>query len=245
MTVKNVIITGGSRGIGAATAEVFAQNGFNVIICYKTSYEPAEALATRLGKYYGIGAISVKADVSVTEDVKRLFDIAIDSFGPVDVLVNNAGVSQIKLLNDVSDSEIDDVIGTDLTGVIKTCREAISYMIPEHKGSIVNVSSMWGISGASCESVYSAAKGGVITFTKALSKEVGPSGIRVNCVCPGAIDTDMNKCLDQATRDELADSTSLCRLGDASEVAEAIYFLASDKASYITGQTLTVDGGFI
>lgn len=241
--MPTVIITGSSRGIGKECAVLFAQKGYNVVICYNNSENEARKLQEELNRC-GNNSVCVKLDVSSTESIEGAFKTAYDTFGSIDVLVNNAGVSQIKLLSDVTDDELYEVINTNLIGTIKCSREATRYMVREHKGSIINVSSMWGISGASCESVYSATKGGVITFTKALSKELGPSGIRVNCVAPGVIDTDMNKCLPDDIRETLSDSASLCRIGEPREVAEAVYFLASESASFITGQTLSVDGGF-
>ena len=242
--MPNAVITGSSKGIGKACAKLFAKKGYNVVICYNNSESDARELESDLKKS-GCGVICVKLDVCSTESVEKAFKTAYDTFGSIDVLVNNAGISQIKLLSDITDDELYNVINTNLIGTIKCSREAVKYMLHEHRGSIVNVSSMWGLSGASCESVYSASKGGVIAFTKALAKELGPSGIRVNCVAPGVIDTDMNKCLDDEIRKELSDSTALCRIGQTREVAEAVLFLASDSASFITGQTLTIDGGFI
>lgn len=242
--MPNALITGSSKGIGKACAKLFAKKGYNVVICYNNSESDARELESDLKKN-GCGVICVKLDVCSTESVEKAFKTAYDTFGSIDVLVNNAGISQIKLLSDITDDELYNVINTNLIGTIKCSREAVKYMLHEHRGSIVNVSSIWGISGASCESVYSASKGGVIAFTKALAKELGPSGIRVNCVAPGVIDTDMNKCLDDEIRKELSDSTALCRIGQTREVAEAVLFLASDSASFITGQTLTIDGGFI
>lgn len=242
--MPNAIITGSSKGIGKACAELFVQKGYNVVICYNKSEADAHELESELKKS-GCGVICVKLDVCSTDSIEGAFKKAYDTFGSIDVLVNNAGISQIKLLSDITDDELYDVINTNLIGTIKCSREAVKYMLKEHSGSIVNVSSMWGVSGASCESVYSASKGGVIAFTKALAKELGPSGIRVNCVAPGVIDTDMNKCLDDEIRKELADSTALCRIGEAKDVAEAVFFLTSSSASFITGQTLTIDGGFI
>lgn len=242
--MPTVIVTGSSKGIGSAAARLFAQRGYNVVVCYNGSESRARELQEQLVND-GFNAICVNLDVCSTMSIEQAFKTAYDTFGGIDVLVNNAGISQIKLLSDTTDDELYEVINTNLIGTIKCSREAVKYMIHNHSGSIVNASSMWGVSGASCESVYSASKGGIIAFTKALSKELGPSGIRVNCVAPGVIDTDMNKFLDNETRRELADNASLCRIGQPIEAAEAIYFLASKSASFITGQTLTVDGGFI
>lgn len=242
--MKTAIITGASRGIGKATAKLFAENGYNVVICYNRSDHCAEELEREL-KNKGFRALSIKVDVALDSDIKELFEKTYNTFGSVDVLVNNAGVSSYNLLHDVSNDEFDLMTSVNFGGAFKTCREAIPYMLKSHHGSIVNVSSVWGVSGASCEAVYSATKAAVIGLTKALSKELGPSGIRVNCVAPGVIDTDMNSHHTEETMASLANEASLCRIGKPEEVAEAIYFLASEKSSFITGQVLTVDGGFI
>lgn len=232
--MKRVLITGGSRGIGAAVARLFAENGYEVIINYNKSAEKAKALADELG------ATAICADVSDPLAVKEMFKAA----GNIDVLVNNAGISGFYMLDAMSDDEWNKMINVNLSSVFYCCREVLPQMLHRKSGAIVNVSSMWGQCGASCEVAYSAAKAGVIGFTKALAKEVGPSGIRVNCVAPGAIDTDMNKVLGQEALAEICDETPLGRLGTAEEVAEAIFYLA-DKASFVTGQVLSPNGGLV
>lgn len=241
--MKTAIITGASRGIGSATAIIFAERGYNTVICYNNSKEAADALCDELIRE-GHSAIAYKVDVSRSDEVARLFSDVYARFKSIDVLVNNAGVCSFGLLTDVADEEFDRVNGINYNGTFYCSREAVKYMLKEHKGSIVNVSSMWGISGSSCESVYSASKAAVIGLTKALAKELGPSGIRVNCIAPGVIATEMNSALSEETMNELSESTPLCRIGTQEEVAEAIYFLASDNASFVTGQVLSVDGGF-
>lgn len=240
---KTVIVTGGARGIGAAVSVAFARAGYNVIINYKSSEKEAVGLADSLAAD-GVTALPFRADVSVSGEADALFAFALDKFGRVDVLVNNAGVAGFDLITDVSDEKYRRIMSVDLDGTFNCCRAAAGVMVKAHSGAIVNVSSMWGIVGASCEAVYSAAKAGVIGLTKALAKELGPSGIRVNCVAPGVIHTEMNSRLSKEDIAALADETPLCRIGTPEEVANAILFLASEKASFITGQTLSVDGGF-
>ena len=230
--MKRVLITGASRGIGAACARVFAKSGYDVIINYNYSEEEALRLAEE------IGAETIRADVSDSAQVADMFKAA----GEVDVLVNNAGISGFYMLDAMSDDEWNRMMGVNLSGVFYCTRAVLPQMLRRKSGAIVNVSSMWGICGASCEAAYSASKAGVIGLTKALAKEVGPSGIRVNCVAPGAIDTEMNKKLGEEAIKELCEETPLGRLGRPEEVAAAILFLADDEG-FITGQVLSPNGG--
>lgn len=232
--MRNVLITGASRGIGAATARYFAEMGDKVFINYNKSEEEAKKLAD------SIGGCAIKADVSKSSEVRQM----IEQVGRVDVLVNNAGISGFFMFDAMSDEEWDRIISTNLNGVFYCTREVLPRMISRKSGAIVNVSSMWGVTGASCEVAYSTSKAAIIGMTKALAKEVGPSGIRVNCVAPGTIDTDMNRIFDDATIGELCEDTPLGRIGTPEEVAKAIYFL-SDENSFITGQVLGVNGGFV
>ncbi len=240
---KTAVVTGGARGIGAAVSAAFARAGYNVIINYKSSEKEAVALAEALSAE-GASALPFCADVSRSNDADALMAFAAEKFGGVDVLINNAGVAGFDLLTDVSDEKYRFIMSVDMDGTFNCCRAAASLMVKAHAGAIINVSSMWGITGASCEAVYSAAKAGVIGLTKALAKELGPSGIRVNCVAPGVINTEMNSRLSDEDVAALAEETPLCRIGEPYEVADAILFLASEKASFITGQVLSVDGGF-
>ena len=233
-----VIVTGGSRGIGAACVRAFCKRGDTVAFLYRTSDAAAASLAVECGAY------AVRADISDPAEAAVAIKEAIRLLGGVDVLVNNAGIAQIKLFTEIDDADWRRMIDTNLSGAFYVTREVARVMIAAHSGAIVNVGSMWGKVGASCEVHYSAAKAGLRGMTMALAKELGPSGIRVNCVEPGVIETEMNASLDEETKVSLCDETPLCRMGKVSEVADAVCFLASDAASCITGQILGVDGGF-
>lgn len=233
-----VLITGGSRGIGEACVRAFCQKGDSVAFIYRSNHERANALALETG------AIAICADVSNATSATAATREAIERLGGIDVLVNNAGVAQIKLFSDITDEDWSRMIDTNLSGAFYTAREASRIMVAQHAGRIINIGSMWGKTGASCEVHYSASKAGLRGLTMALAKELGPSNITVNCIEPGVIDTEMNAALDEATREELANSTPLCRIGKAEEVAAAVCFLASKEASFITGQIIGVDGGF-
>ena len=242
---KVVMITGASRGIGAATARKFAINGFDIVLCYNKSQDEAFMLQRELESKYGVRVLVLQGDLSVSKNCKDITSKAIKMFGKIDVLVNNAGISFTNLLIDTTDEDIDYVLSTNLSSVIYMTREVIKSMISPGVGKIVNVSSMWGVSGASTESIYSASKAGIIGFTKAMAKEVGLMNINVNAVAPGVIMTDMCKHLSEETLEDLKNSSSLGKLGRTEYVADAIYFLASSEADFITGQVLGVDGGFL
>ena len=241
-----VLVTGGAGGIGSAICRVFAQNGFDVIINYHNGKQRAELLCEEIKNEYGTNTRAVYCDVSDASSVREMFDEIDSSNEKVDVLINNAGVAQQKLFTDITDSEWKNMRGVNLDGTFYCCREALKrYMLPVHRGAILNISSMWGQTGASCEVHYSAAKAGVIGLTKALAKEVGLSGVRVNCIAPGVVVTDMMKGFDEQTLNELKQETPLNRLGTPEDIAEAALFLCSDRASFITGQILGVNGGFV
>ena len=233
-----VLITGGSRGIGEACVRAFCKEGNRVAFFYHTNHERAKALAEETG------AIAIAADISDATSATAATKEAIVGLGGIDVLVNNAGISQIKLFSDITDEDWRKMIDTNLSGAFYASREASRTMVAQHSGRIINVGSMWGKTGASCEVHYSASKAGLRGLTMALAKELGPSGITVNCIEPGVIETEMNAALDESTRQELCDSTPLCRIGKAEEVASVVTFLASEEASFITGQIIGVDGGF-
>jgi len=243
--MKTAVVTGASRGIGAACAVAMAKSGYNVILGYKTNKEKAENLAKVLIEGYGIAAFAVEADVSVSKEADALIEVAYKNFRRLDVLVNNAGIAGFKLFTQISDEEWNEMIGTNLTGVFNCSRAAAKYMVAAHSGSIVNISSMWGQVGASCEVHYSAAKAGVIGLTQALAKELAPSNVRVNCICPGVIKTDMLANIDDETISSLVEETPIGRLGTPKDIADSVAFLCSDGASFITGQVLGVNGGFV
>lgn len=239
--MKTVIITGASRGIGAATAEYFGERGWRVICGYYNNEGKVRKVAENIEKSGGEARI-FRADVGSFDDCRSLVDFAL-SFGKVDVLVNNAGISEVGLFTDLSPEREKRLFDVDLFAPMNLARLVLPGMIHEKSGSIINISSMWGQVGASCEVQYSTAKAGIIGFTKALAKEVAPSGIRVNCVAPGVIDTEMNSHLSDEDMRALADEIPMCRIGSAREVAECVYFLT--ESSYLTGQVISPNGGLI
>ena len=244
MEQKSVLITGASRGIGAETARRFAGAGYAVALNYCCSEREALALAGELkGKGYPV--LPVQADVSNPDQVKRMVDKVCETYGKIDILLCNAGVSDFGLLGDLTNERWRKVLAVNLDGVFYCCRAVIPHFIHRKTGKILTVSSMWGQVGGSCEVAYSAAKAGVIGFSKALAKELGPSGISVNCVAPGVITTEMNRNISPEALEELREETPLGRLGTPGDVAEALLFLASEKANFLTGQVLGVNGGFV
>lgn len=238
--MKNVLITGASRGIGRETARLFHSKGYNVIVNYNKSKAEAETLVSELEN-----SEAVCADVSDLASVRSMVDYLIKKYGTIDVLVNNAGIAQQKLFTDITQADWNRMISVNLGSVYNLCSCVVPHMVAKKSGKIINVSSMWGITGASCEVHYSAAKAAVVGFTKALAKELGPSNINVNAVAPGTIMTDMCGGFDGETLDALAEETPLCRLGTPADVAGVIYFLADDASSFMTGQVLSADGGMV
>lgn len=241
MKQKTVLITGGSRGIGAAAAGAFAGAGYAVALGYRRSRAAAEALAAR----WPGQVLPVAGDVAVWADVDRMFTEAERAFGGVDVLVCCAGIAAQRLFTDITEQEWRRMLDVHLTGAFFCCRRALPGMLRQRWGRILTVSSMWGQVGGSCEVHYSAAKAGLIGLTRALAKEEGPSGVTVNCVAPGVIDTDMMAAFAPADKAALADETPLGRLGTPQEVAGALLWLASEEAGFITGQVLGVNGGLV
>lgn len=238
--MKTALVTGGSRGIGAAVCRRLAEDGFRVVVHFNRNKEKAEALARELTEKTGLPHLALPAKLAERAQVEELFRLA----GPVDVLVNNAGIAQQKLFTDITEDDWRRMFAVDVDGVFRCCQCALPHMIHEKSGCIINIASIWGEIGASCEVHYSAAKAAVIGLTKALAKELGPSHIRVNCVSPGVIDTEMNAMFDEETMRDLCESTPLGRIGSPGDIAAAVSFLASDAASFITGQTLSVNGLF-
>ena len=240
-----VLVTGASGGIGKAVAEKFAQNGYRVAVHYHNGKERAEALQKQL-EQQGCFLMTVQADLRDSMQVQAMIEQIERSWGGVDVLVNNAGVAQQKLFTDITDEEWRNMFAIHVDGAFYCARAVLPGMIHRKHGSIINVSSMWGQTGGSCEVHYSAAKGALQAMTKALAKEVGPSGIRVNCVAPGVILTEMNtRMFDQDTLEALKEETPLETLGTTEDVANMIYFLASAEAGFITGQIIGVNGGMV
>ena len=232
--MKTALVTGASKGIGRQIAITLAQNGYTVIGTYNsTLVEDAEN-----------NIIYKKCNVADYADVADLFAYIKDNHKTLDAVVNCAGVSWVGLLQDMTEEEIAKLVGVNLNGTIFICQQAASLMVKQHSGNIVNISSIWGNNGASCEAVYSATKGGINAFSKALAQELAPSGIRVNAVCPGVIKTDMLNCFSEEDLQSLADETPLGRIGTVQDVAYTVEFLLSDRAKFITGQIITVDGGF-
>lgn len=236
--MKTVLITGASRGIGAAAAKEFSKKGWHVVINYNKNKEKALALAKELS------ATVVQADISKSDEVLNMYSSLKGQGIHVDAIVNNAGVSSSRLFVDISESEWDEMFAINTKGAFLVTKAFLPDMLSRQSGSIVNISSIWGETGAAAEVCYSASKAALIGMTKALAKELAPSGIRVNCVCPGCIDTDMNKCYSDEERAAIAEDIPLGREGTVEEAAHAIEFLSSDAASYITGQVIGVNGGW-
>lgn len=237
-----MLVTGASRGIGREIAKLFAKNGYQVAVNYCLSQEQAESCVDEIQQQGGT-AMMIGADVSNRLEVHNMIKQVYQSFGKIDILVNNAGIAQQKLFTDLSEQDWIKMFDINVKGVFEVTQAVLPLMIRQQQGNIVNISSMWGVTGASCEVHYSAAKAAVIGFTKALAKEVGPSHINVNCVAPGVIQTQMNDLLSQQTIQTLKEETPLGRIGTPKDVAELVLFLASEKASFLTGQIITADGG--
>lgn len=241
---KVALVTGSSRGIGRAIALKLAEDGYDVCINYEKRKDKAEEAAA-LARQYGRRAVTFQADVSDRAAVERMFAHVRENLGEVDLLVSNAGIAGQAQIQDITKERWDRFFQVNVNGAFNTVQCAIPHMLHEKKGCIITISSMWGLRGASCESAYSATKAALIGFTRSLANELAPSGIRVNCVAPGVIDTDMLDELPAGVKDTLADETPLRRLGTPGDIADLVSFIASEKAGFITGQVITSDGGFI
>lgn len=243
--MKTAIVTGASRGIGTACAVALAKNGYNIVLNYNKSEDKAKSVSKIIADNYFVDVLTFRADVSSKTQVDEMVKTALERFSHIDVLVNNAGISQQKLFTDTTAHDWNKIISTNLTSVYNVTHAVLPSMIRNHFGSIVNISSMWGEVGASMEVAYSASKAGVIGLTKALAKEVAPSNVRVNCVSPGVIMTDMMSGFSDEDIELIKEDIPLNALGTAKNVADAVAFLASSKAQYITGQVLSVNGGMV
>lgn len=239
-----VIVTGASRGIGKACALAFGKSGVNVIINYTRSKEKAEELCEEISKLGG-RALPFCADVADRKAVDEMIAFAHSNFGSINTLVNNAGIAEQIMFCDITEEKWDRMFAVDVKGVYNCIQAALPDMIHNKSGRIINISSMWGITGASCEVHYSAAKAAVIGMTKALAKELGPSGITVNAIAPGVISTEMNGNISEEIMSELKEETPIGRIGTPEDIAETALFLASPKASFITGEVISVNGGFV
>ena len=237
--MRTALITGGSRGIGRAMVELFTSEGYIVAFTYKNSEEEARELAAKTG------SLAIRADSESERDVLSTVKYCLQELGHIDCLVNNAGCSAFSLFTETSLTEWQRIFSVNLNSAFLYSREVASSMILSHFGRIINVGSMWGISGASCEVAYSSSKAALHGMTKALAKELGPSGITVNAIAPGLINTDMNAHLDKESVEAIIDETPLMRIGEPADVANLALFLASDKASFITGEVISVNGGFL
>lgn len=234
--IQTALITGGTRGIGAACVRIFAKNGYAVVFGYRQNHTAARAIEQELP-----GITGICADVAIPSQVTELVAQAEARLGHIDVLINNAGIAQQKLFTDITDSDWNTIMDTNAGGTFACCRAVLSGMIRRQYGRIINISSMWGVTGAACEVHYSASKAAVIGLTKALAKEAGPSGITVNCIAPGVIATDMNRQLDTQTMQALKEETPLQAIGSPDDVAQCALYLAN--AGFVTGQVICVDGG--
>lgn len=243
--MQTVIVTGAAKGIGKQIAIDFAKEGYNVCINYNTSQFEAIALQTELINL-GYSVCIYKADISNRQEVDDMVKFVISKYGKVDVLVNNAGICNYSLFTDVELSQFQKMIDVNLIGMFNCTQSVLkSSMIPNHSGKIINISSIWGITGAACEVTYSTVKAGIIGFTKALAKELSLSGITVNAVAPGVIETDMINNLSLEEKEQLKEEIPMSRIGTAKDVSGVVKFLANDDANYITGQVISPNGGMV
>ena len=241
---KVALVTGASRGIGKAIAKELAQNGASVIINYSKDDEGANSTLKEIRELGGYAKV-IKKDISIKDQCEELIKEIIETFGKIDILINNAAKSEVGLFMDVDDKSFEKLINTNLLAPMYLSKYALNYMISKGCGNIINISSIWGEAGASCEVVYTTTKGGLNLFTKSLSKEVAPFGIRVNSIAPGVINTEMNNFLSEEEKNQLIDEIPMNRFGDVKEIAKAVVFLCKDDCKYLTGQIIRIDGGFL
>ncbi|MBW4828324.1 MAG: 3-oxoacyl-ACP reductase FabG [Clostridiaceae bacterium] len=241
---RTVLITGSSRGIGRDTAKKFAKEGYNVIINYYKSKDKAYSLLEEVLSF-GANAIVVQADVSDRKQVEEMFRRSYEKFGNIDVLVNNAGIADMTLFTDITEEQWQRIFDVNVNGMFNCCQCVLPKMISEKSGRIINIASIWGLVGASCEVHYSATKGAIISFTKALAKELGPSNILVNAIAPGAVDTDMIGGVSEEIREVLKEETPLGVIAKPEEIADVVYILSTEETKLITGQVINPSGGFV
>lgn len=241
---KVALVTGASRGIGKAIAKELAKNGASVIINYSKDDEGANSTLMKIEELGGYAKV-IKKNIANKDNCQELIKEVIDTFGKIDILINNAAKSEIGLFIDANDDSFESLINTNLLAPMYLSKYALNYMISKGSGNIINISSIWGEAGASCEVIYSTTKGGLNLFTKSLSKEVAPFGIRVNSIAPGVINTEMNSFLSEEEKEQLVDEIPMNRFGDVNEIAKAVIFLCKDDCKYLTGQIIRVDGGFL
>ncbi|MFR1710071.1 MAG: 3-oxoacyl-[acyl-carrier-protein] reductase [Clostridium sp.] len=241
---KNVVVTGGSRGIGRAIALEFGKNGANVVINYANSDAEAKKVAEEI-KSLGGNAILIKGNISSFNEGKKLIDETVKAFGTIDILINNAGITKDGLIMRMKEEQFDEVLDINLKGVFNTCKSAVFHMIKQRNGKIINISSIVGVIGNAGQANYAASKAGVIGLTKSIAKEVGSRGITVNAIAPGFIKSDMTDVLSKKVKDGMLSLIPLGRFGAVEDIAKTVTFLASESAEYITGQVINVDGGMV
>ncbi|MBQ3145125.1 MAG: 3-oxoacyl-ACP reductase FabG [Clostridia bacterium] len=240
--MKTVLVTGGSRGIGKCIAENLAKDGFNVVLNYNKSEKQAKQIQKELSEQ-GINIEIYKADVSKREDVKKLVKFTLNKFKNIDVLINNAGIAKLQMFNDITDADWNEMLNTNLNSVFYTTQEVLPNMIHNKNGCIINISSIWGVVGASCEVAYSVSKAGINGMTKSLAKELGLSNIRVNAIAPGVIDTEMNSNLDNAIKEQIKNDTPLNKIGKPIDIYRCVKWLIEDE--FTTGQIISPNGGYV
>ena len=240
--MKNIIVTGGSRGIGRCLVENLARDGHNVILNYNKSEKQAKQIQNTL-KEEGIILEIFKADVSDRKQVNELVKFAIEKWGKIDVLINNAGIAKLQMFQDVKETDWDEIINTNLKSAFYMSQEVVPHMIHEKSGCIINISSIWGLVGASCETIYSISKAGMDALTKSLAKELGPSGIRVNSIAPGVINTEMNSFIDEHIKNEIRSETPIGKIGNPLDIYRCEKWLIEDE--FTTGQVISVNGGYV